>query len=107
MAFSLMKPGIDELMEKSLPDSEREMIEQSIASTHGVLGYHRIRTRRMGVNRAVEAHIKLAPDIPLREAHDIATAVEKKIQAALGKNTHVGIHMEPAATVKEERNFRG
>lgn len=103
MAFSLMKPGIDELMEKSLPDAERAAIEESIASTPGVLGYHRIRTRRMGVNRAVEAHIKLAPDLPLREAHDIATAVEKKIQAALGENTHVGIHMEPA-TGPEKRD---
>ena len=103
MAFSLMKPGIDELMEKSLPDAEREAIRQSIASTPGVLGYHRIRTRRMGVNRAVEAHIKLAADLPLREAHDIATAVEKKIQAALGKNTHVGIHMEPAAGTEKRK----
>lgn len=97
MAFSLMKPGIDELMEKSLPEAERALIAESIASTPGVLGYHRIRTRRMGVNRAVEAHIKLAPEMPLREAHDIATAIERKIQKALGENTHVGIHMEPVA----------
>ena len=107
MAFSLMKPGIDELMEKSLPDAEKAAIEQSIASTPGVLGYHRIRTRRMGVNRAVEAHIKLAADMPLRDAHDIATEVEKKIKAALGKNTHVGIHMEPAATGTEKRSLDG
>lgn len=107
MAFSLMKPGIDELMEKSLPDAERAEIERSIATTPGVLGYHRIRTRRMGVNRAVEAHVKLDGGMSLREAHDIATNIERKIQAALGKNTHVGIHMEPAAAPKDGEDIPG
>lgn len=96
MAFSLMKPGIDELMEKSLPPAERDSIERIILSTPGVLGYHRLRTRRIGVKRAVEAHIKLDGAISLAEAHDTASEIERKIRAALGANTHVGIHMEPA-----------
>ena len=102
MAFSLMKPGIDELMEKSLPDAERTEIEHIIASTEGVLGFHRLRTRRMGVNRAVEAHIKLDGSLSLREAHDIASLLEKRLKDRLGEKTHVGIHMEPAAAQKAQ-----
>lgn len=97
MAISLMKPGIDELMEKSLPPSEIKLIEDVISSTPGVRGYHRLRTRRMGVNRAVEAHIKLDDDLTLKKAHDTASAIEKGIRDALGKDTHVGIHMEPVS----------
>lgn len=95
MAFSLMKPGIEELLEKSLPESEKAAIEKIISTTPGVLGYHHLRTRRIGVNKAIEAHVKLDGDIPLRKAHDIATDVEKRIRMELGYETHIGIHMEP------------
>lgn len=97
MAISLMKPGLDELMEKSLPESEKRIIENIIGSTPGVLAFHHLRTRRMGANRAVEAHIKLDGAISLRDAHDTATAIEQKIKASLGAKTHVGLHMEPYA----------
>lgn len=101
MAFSLMKPSIEELMEKSLPAPEKRIIEKIISSTPGVLGFHHLRTRRMGMNRAVETHIKLDGDISLRQAHDIASTVERQVKEALGANTHVGIHMEPASQKRE------
>lgn len=95
MAFSLMKPGIDELMEKSLPAPEMRIIEQIISTTPGVHGYHHLRTRRVGANRAVEVHIKLDGNLPLWQAHDISTLIEKRIKTELGKGSHVGVHMEP------------
>lgn len=96
MAFSLMRPALAELMEKSLPPAEKEEIARIIATTPGILGFHHLRTRRMGMNRAVEAHIKLDGSLPLTRAHDIATEVERRLKAALSIHTHVGLHMEPA-----------
>lgn len=96
MALSLMKPGLDELMEKSLPASEIRKIETIICTSPGVRSYHRVRTRRVGVNRAVEAHVRLDGSISLYEAHEIASHIEKAIKEELGQKTHVGIHMEPA-----------
>ena len=101
MAFSLMKPGIDELMEKSLPLSERDEIKSIITSTAGVLGFHHLPTRSMGAKKAIEVHIKLAGDISLHEAHDIATSIEKRIHESLGQDTHIGIHMEPLYSTKK------
>lgn len=97
MAICLMKPGLDELMEKSLPETDKRLIEEIISGTPGVKGHHRLRTRRMGVNRAIEAHLKLEGGMTLAEAHDVATEVERRLKARLGRNTHVGLHMEPAA----------
>ncbi len=94
-SYSLMKPGLDELLEKALPESEREDIEAIISSTPGVLGYHRLRTRRVGQHRAIEMHVKMSPDISLMQAHEIATEVESRIKNRFGSETHVGIHMEP------------
>lgn len=102
MAISLMKPGLEELMEKSLPPSEIKLIEDIISSTPGVRGFHRLRTRRIGVNRAIEAHIKLDGEITLQQAHDTASAIEKGLRDALGKSAHIGLHMEPVN--RERRN---
>lgn len=95
MAISLMKAGIEELMEKSLPAAEKKNIETIIESTPGVLAFHHLRTRRMGIKRAVEVHIKVDGNLTLASAHDIATDIEKRLKARLGQNTHVGVHMEP------------
>ena len=105
MSFALMKPGIDELMEKSLPAQKIEKIIDIINSTPGVLAYHRLRTRRMGIKCAIEAHVKLHPSLTLKEAHDIASLVEKRLKEHLGADTHVGIHMEPARETEIKANF--
>lgn len=103
VAISLMKPGIDELMERSLPANEKREMEKIISSVPGVLGFHNLRTRRIGANRAVEVHIQLLPEIPLREAHDIATEIEQRIKKRFGAATHTGIHMEPVRDFGEKR----
>jgi cation diffusion facilitator family transporter len=94
-SYSLMKPGLDELLEKALPKNERDEIEEIISSTPGVIAYHRLRTRKVGPHRAIEMHVKMSPEISLMQAHEIATEVEKRIKKRFGVETHVGIHMEP------------
>lgn len=95
IAISLMKPGLDELMEKSLPEKEKATIKKVIAETPGVSGFHRLRTRRIGVNRAVEVHIKLDGELSLADAHEVATQVERRLKKILGGRVHTVIHMEP------------
>lgn len=92
---SLMKPGLEELLEKALPKEECDEIEGMISSTPGVVAYHRLRTRRVGAHRAIEVHVKMSPEISLMQAHEIATEVENRIKGRFGGETHVGIHMEP------------
>lgn len=94
-SFSLMKPGLNELLEKSLPESEMEEIGKIVRSYPGVKAFHHLRTRRVGHGRAIEIHVKMLPDISLREAHEIASGIESKIKERFGKDTHIGIHMEP------------
>lgn len=94
-SYSLMKPGLDELLEKALPENEREDIKSIISSTPGVSDYHNLRTRKVGPNRAIEVHLKMSPEISLMYAHEIATEVENRIKNRFGADTHIGIHMEP------------
>lgn len=104
-AITLMKPGLEELMEKSLPEEEKKRIERIILDTPGVVGFHRLRARRVGPIRAAEVHIKMNGDLNLREAHETASEIERRLKAELGKDSHIGVHMEPAS--KDEISATG
>lgn len=94
-AWGIMKPGFDELLEKSLPEDEKTEIEQIITTTPGVVRIHRLRTRRIGNHIAIEVHVKMPGEVSLNRAHDVASAVERRLKDALGAETHTAIHMEP------------
>ena len=95
MSVSLLRDGIGDLMEQSLPDAiEAEML-QLVASVPGVAEPHELRTRRIGNHYAVELHILMDGDISLREAHDKASEVEDLLKAHYGEETHVAVHVEP------------
>ncbi|MDE6288703.1 MAG: cation diffusion facilitator family transporter [Muribaculaceae bacterium] len=99
-AWVLMKPGLEELLEKSLSDEDKRHIGEMITSTPGVTGYHRLRTRRIGSHRAVEVHVKMPGDYTLTRAHEVASEIEKRIKKAYGSQTHVAVHMEPSRDTK-------
>ena len=58
VAWQLMKMGMDELLEKSLPREQEEHILTLIAADPAVASPHNLRTRRIGQNIAVEVHIR-------------------------------------------------
>lgn len=95
VAVKIMRPCVDELLERSLPDDVEQQITDTLMSVEGVLYMHHLRTRRIGNNIAIEAHLKMDGNITLREAHDIATEAEQRIRERFGAKTHIGIHMEP------------
>ena len=95
VAVDIMKPCIDELLERSLPQTTENEITEIMTSTPGVKAMHHLRTRRIGNNIAVEAHIKMDKNLPLVDAHAIASNVENRLREKYGPQTHIGLHMEP------------
>lgn len=93
--YDVIKPSIDELLEKSLPiETERE-IRAILKSIEGIEGIHNLKTRKVGNRIAIETHAEMNGKITLEEAHEIATLAEKQIKKKYGSKTHIGIHMEP------------
>ena len=95
VSVKLLVPCIDELLEKSLPESVEHEIEQTVLAFDGVTEPHHLRTRRIGNIYAIEIHVRMNGDIPLYKAHETATAIERKLKEKYGEDTHVGIHVEP------------
>lgn len=95
VSIDLLRDGIGDLMEQSLPDAVEEEILQLAGSVSGVTEPHDLRTRRIGNHYAIELHILMDGDITLHEAHDKASEVEDVLRSHYGANTHVVVHVEP------------
>ena len=95
VAWDLLGPSFGELTDSSLPaDMEQEMLD-IIRGVPGVEDPHNLRTRRIGNRIAAEVHIRLDGTLPLSEAHEKASEVERRFKARFGAQSHVIVHMEP------------
>ncbi len=95
VAWDLLGPSFGELTDSSLPaDMEQEMMD-IIRGVPGVEDPHNLRTRRIGNRIAAEVHIRLDGALPLSEAHEKATEVERRFKERFGAQSHVIVHMEP------------
>ena len=95
VAIFLLRDGIGDLMEQSLPDEVEAEILQVAASVDGVCEPHDLRTRRIGNHYAIELHILMDGNITLCEAHDKASEVEDLLRQHYGNDTHIAVHVEP------------
>lgn len=95
VGVQLLLPCMDELLEKSLPESVEIQIEETVCSCEGVSHVHHLRTRRIGNRYAIEMHVRMDGNLSLFEVHQRATEVENKLREVFGKGTYINIHVEP------------
>lgn len=95
VAVDLLKGSIGELTDRSLSAEAEQEIEAIIHSFPDVSEPHNLRTRRIGNRIAIEVHIRMDGELPLRDVHDRASAIEEKLREHFGKDTLVTLHMEP------------
>ena len=95
VAVDLLRNGIGDLMEQSLPDEVEQEILQLAGSVAGIDEPHDLRTRRIGNHYAIELHILMDGNVSLNEAHEKASEVEELLRHHYGPETHVVVHVEP------------
>ena len=95
VAIDLLRSGMGELMEQSLPESVENEIIEIAQSVPDVSKPHELCTRRIGNHYAIEMHILIDGDMSLKEAHTKATEIEHRLKERYGEETHVAIHVEP------------
>ena len=95
VAWRIIQEQIGGLTDQSLAP---ELCEEILAMARGIPGIaepHNLRTRMVGRSPAIDLHIRLQADLPLREAHDIATRLELALRQRFGKETIANLHLEP------------
>jgi len=95
VAYDITIFNIQELLEVSLPNSEKELIINHVKSVDGAFNPHRLRTRRIGGYWAIDMHIEVERHLTVVEAHQIADTVENKIRKEFGESTSVIVHVDP------------
>ncbi|KAA1190055.1 cation diffusion facilitator family transporter [Pseudohalioglobus sediminis] len=100
-AWEIVRGAFDHLMDRELPDSERQDILLIATSQSGVRGVHDLRTRRSGTDTFMQMHIELDDDLQLLQAHTIAEQVEAAVLAAF-PGAEVIIHLDPLSVVGDD-----
>ena len=94
-AWSVFRQSYDQLMDRELPDVERERIKSIVREHKDVRNLHDLRTRAAGICRFIQLHIELDPAISLTRAHEVSDEVEHELLAAF-PDAQVIIHQDPA-----------
>lgn len=100
VAFQLVVPAINDLLEKSLPGEVEDEILSIINETPEVRNPHNLCTRRIGNDFAIEVHIRVDGQITVSRAHELTKEIENKLRLKFGPTTHIILHVEP---IKEKK----
>ena len=96
VAYDLLKPGIEELLEKSLPRETEEEILAIITADPAITDPHNLRTRRVGVGIVAQVHVRLDGRMTVAESHALTERIEDRIHDRFGEWAHLIIHVEPS-----------
>jgi len=100
-AWQIVRQAFDHLMDRELPDQEREDIVRIATSHSAVHGIHDLRTRRAGTSTFMQLHLELDDDLSLLQAHQISDEVEGELLAAY-PGAEIIIHVDPISVVPDE-----
>jgi ferrous-iron efflux pump FieF len=104
-AWTIVREALDMLMDRELPDEDRERI-YAIARAHPEsYRAHDLKTRRSGQMTFIQLHLEMDPAISLRRAHQISDEVEKRILEAY-PDAEVIIHQDPQGVDEHHMRFR-
>ena len=95
IALDLIRTGLGELLEKSLPeDTEREILAIVTANPE-IRAPHNLRTRRIGASIAIEVHVRVDGAMSVAHSHALTVDIERRLRERFGSGTMIGIHVEP------------
>ncbi|SDH58103.1 cation diffusion facilitator family transporter [Roseospirillum parvum] len=98
-AWGIGREALDLLMDRELPEEERQRILEVVRAHPEVIDAHDLRTRSSGLNTFIQVHVEMPRDLSLLAAHDIAHQVQRDLERAF-PNADVIIHQDPAGLVE-------
>jgi ferrous-iron efflux pump FieF len=94
-AYRIAIRALNVLMDRELPDADRDKIKSIVRAQTSVRGIHDMRTRFDGERAVIEFHLELDPAMTLGVAQEIADAIMNNIRKEFPA-ADVLIHQDPA-----------
>lgn len=98
VGWRLVGEQLGSLTDQSLsPEACAEILAMARA-VEGIEDPHNLRTRMVGRYPVIDLHVRMREDLPLKEAHEIATRLERALKARFGAESIATLHLEPVKT---------
>jgi len=94
-AWSIAREAINQLMDREMPEEDREQIMALVLADKDVRNMHDLRTRMSGNRYFIQFHLELDGNMSLIEAHEIADRVEDVVRKAYPLSEVIS-HQDPA-----------
>ena len=95
VAFDLIRTGVGELLEKSLPEETEREILRIVTLDPAVREPHNLRTRRIGAAIAIEIHIRVDGAMTVARSQALTVGIERRLRERFGEGTMIAVHVEP------------
>jgi ferrous-iron efflux pump FieF len=99
--WEILVQALDHLMDRELPDEDRDNIKTIACSHAQVRGLHDLRSRRSGTATFIQLHLELDDDLKLLQAHRISDEVEARLLQSY-PGAEIIIHIDPVSIVPLE-----
>lgn len=97
-AYDITRKSLHGLMDAKLPAEEEALIMSAIREHGGeVVGFHALRTRKIGSQRDVDVHLVMSKSSSLEECHNMCDHLEEDIMSRL-RDVSINIHVEPCTS---------
>jgi len=104
-AFRIAELAWAQLMDKELPQSDRDMISKIALSDDNIIAIHDLRTRASGPHVHIQMRLDLPDDLSLSDAHTRILGLEQKLMRAFPA-ADILIHPHPVGCADTHGNSR-
>ncbi|MBD3170211.1 MAG: cation diffusion facilitator family transporter [candidate division Zixibacteria bacterium] len=95
VGYSISKSAFLEVVDTAPSPELIAKIEELAGEIDGADSVHDIKARSLGEEIYVEIHVVVNPELTVRQGHDIAKAVERKLIAEIAQVCKVVTHIDP------------
>jgi cation diffusion facilitator family transporter len=99
----LLRPALNELMDRSPNQEVIEQIRKLGASISGVQRVEKCLVRQAGYHYFVDMHVEVDPQMTVLRSHQIAHEVKDKVREQIPRVRDVLVHIEPTRELREDR----
>ncbi len=104
-AWLIVRDALDMLMDREMPEGDRDAIREIAMSHPEVASVHDLRTRRSGPSSFIQFHLVMSAELTLLKAHEISDMVEMEIRDAFPE-AEVLIHQDPTGLIEKHAFYR-
>ncbi len=95
LAVDIISKNFNELIDSAVEAEEMKLIQDILSRNPEVLGYHKVRSRKLGSSVFLDLHLEVDGELTVTKGHDIATKVKHSLINECPKIIDVVVHIEP------------